>query len=148
MATPIAVLTLIQGPAGSGKSQVVSEMLEAGEIDVQADLTAIWAALRGIERGPDGRYPVRTADDPAIQSGLAMYVRAVVVRQGLRQDLRVAVTTGSADTAVQWSEVAAESGAAFSVLTVDPGEAVVRNRLTVNDVLSDECAGAIARWYG
>ena len=70
------------------------------------------------------------------------------MRQGLRQDLRVGVTTGTPHTAVRWSEVAAETGAAFSVLTVDPGLEVVRDRLTVDDVLSDECSGAIARWYG
>ena len=143
----MARLTLVEGPAGSGKSQIVAEMLAADELDVVADLTAIWAALRGIERGPDGRYPVRTDDDPAIQSGLAAYVRTVVVRQGLRDDLDVAVTTGTPDTAVRWSEIAEESGAGFAVLTVDPGEAVVRERLTVDGVLSDECAGAIGRWY-
>ena len=141
-------LTLIEGPAGSGKSQIVAAMLAAGEVDVQADLTAIWAALRGIERGPDGRYPVRTADDPAIRSGLAAYVRAVVVNQGLRQGLRVAVTTGSPDTAVRWAGVAEESSSSFAVLTVDPGEAVVRDRLTVDGVLSDECSEAVNRWYG
>ena len=141
-------LTLIEGPAGSGKSQIVAEMLAADELDIVADLTAIWAALRGIERGPDGRYPIRTDDDPAIASGLAAYVRTVVVRRGLEKDLDVAVTTGTPDTAVRWSEIAEESGAAFSVLTVDPGEAVVRDRLAVDGVLSDECAGAIGRWYG
>ena len=92
--------------------------------------------------------PVRTGDDPAIQSGLAAYIRAAVVREALRQELRVAVTTGSPDTAVRWSGVAEETGAAFTVMTVDPGESVVRDRLTVNGVLSNECAGAIGRWYG
>lgn len=141
-------LVLVEGPAGSGKSQIVNDMLAADELDVVADLTALWAALRGIERGPDGRYPVRTGDDPTIRTGLAAYIRAVVVREGLRQGLRVAVTTGSPDTAVRWAGVASESASSFAVLTVDPGEAVVRDRLTVDGVLSDECSGAINRWYG
>ena len=145
----MASLTLVEGPAGSGKSQIVNEMLASGELDVVADLTAIWAAVRGIERDDDGRYPVRTDDDPAIASGLAAYTRAVVVRRGLEQDLDVGVTTGTPETAPRWSGVAAESGAAFSVLTVDPGRAVVTARLADADgVLSDECAGAIGRWYG
>ena len=143
----MASLTLVEGPAGSGKSQILAGMLAAGELDVVADLTALWAALRGIERGPDGRYPIRTAADPAIASGLAAYVRAAVVRQGLRDDLDVGVTTGTPSTATRWSEVAEESGARFAVRTIDPGEAVVRDRLAVDGVLSDECAGAIGRWY-
>ena len=141
-------LTLVEGPAGSGKSQIVAEMLAAGELDVVADLTAIWAALRGHERNSEGRYPVRTDDDPAIRTGLAAYIRAAVVRQALREDLDVGVTTGTPEMATKWGEVAAESGAAFNVLTVDPGEGVVRDRLSVDGVLSDECAGAIGRWYG
>ena len=140
-------LTLIEGPAGSGKSQMVAAMLEAGEVDIVADLTELWAALRGVKRGPDGRYPIRMDDDPAVATGLAAYLRATAVRQGLRSDLRVAVTSGSPDTAAHWSEVAREAGAAFSVQTIDPGEAVVRERLTVDGILPDQCEGAISRWY-
>ena len=140
-------LILIEGPAGSGKSQLAAAMLAAGEIDVQADLTAIWAALRGVERGPDGHFPIRLGDDPAIRTGLASYIRAAVVRQGLRDGLNVAVTSGSPDTAVKWSVVAEETGATFQVQTIDPGEATVRERLTVDGVLPDECEAAIGRWY-
>ena len=140
-------LTLIEGPAGSGKSQVVAAMLAAGEVDVVADLTELWAALRGVRRGPDGRYPIRLDEDPAIATGLAVYQRAAAVRQGLRQGLRVAVTSGTPDTAAHWSEVAREAGAAFTVQTIDPGEAVVRDRLTVDGILPDQCEGAIRRWY-
>ena len=45
------MLTLLQGPAGSGKSGVAAEMLEAGVIDLLADLTMLWVALfRGATR--------------------------------------------------------------------------------------------------
>ena len=66
----MSLLLLVEGPAGSGKSQVVSRMLAAGELDVVADYTALWAALRGIERDNEGKYPVRTDADPAVRSGL------------------------------------------------------------------------------
>lgn len=142
------MLTLVEGPAGSGKSQHVADMLSAGEVDVLADLTGLWAATRGLERGADGRYPVREDDDPAIRSGLAAYLRAAAVRQGLRQGLRVVVTSGTPDSAPRWAEVAREHGAPFNVVTIDPGEAVVRDRLTVDGELHPQCEGAIRRWYG
>ena len=143
------MLTLVEGPAGAGKSQTVRAKLAAGEADVQADLTALWAALRGIERGPDGLYPVRLDDDPAIRSGLAAYVRAAVVRQGLRDGLNVVVTSGTPDTAAEWQAIANESGAGFRVETMDPGEETVRRRLGGRSGrLSRECSKAMRRWYG
>ena len=143
------MLLLVEGPAGSGKSQLVADMLASGEIAAQADLTAIWAALRGIERDPEtGRYPIRDDSDPIIAAGLAAYVRAVVVRQGLADGLDVAVTTGTPNMATHWQEVAAAQGATFRVQTVDPGEATVRARLATEDGLSTECVQAIRRWYG
>ena len=144
----MASLLLIEGPAGSGKSQEVARMLAAGEADVVADLTALWAALRGVERDPEtGRYPIREDDDPAVRGGLAGYVRAAVVRQALRDDLAVVVTSGSPDMATKWAAVAEESGAAFAVRTVDPGEAVVRQRLAVDGALDPQCEKAVRRWY-
>ena len=83
------MLTLIEGPAGSAKSGLVGERIAAGESDVVADLTALWAALRAVERGPDGLYRVRGDADPAIVTGLAAYMRRVAVRQGLRSGLNV-----------------------------------------------------------
>ena len=60
------MLTLIEGPAGGGKSELLREMLAAGEIDVAADVTALWAATGGAERDPvTGKYPVRLETDPA-----------------------------------------------------------------------------------
>ena len=143
------MLTLIEGPAGSAKSQHASAMLRRGEADVLADLTALWAATRGMERDPEtGRYPVRQADDPAVTSGLAAYMRAVVVRQALREGLRVVVTSGTPDTAAEWAAIASENSTPFQVLTFDPGEQVVRERLAVDGELDPECEGAIRRWYG
>ena len=143
----MAQLTLIEGPAGAGKSQVAADMIAAGEAAVLADLTELWAAVRAMRRGPDGRYPVRDDDDPAIRSGLAAYLRAAAVRQALREGLDVVVTAGTPDMAARWAAVAEEAGAGFSVQTVDPGEAVVRERLAVDGALDPQCEKAVARWY-
>lgn len=126
-------------------------MLAAGEIDVQADLTELWVALRGVKRGPDGRYPIREDDDPAVRSDLAAYLRAVAVRQALREDLAVAVTSGTPDTATKWQTVAAEAGATFAVRTIDPGREAVRAALSKDGAgvtLDLECEKAVDRWYG
>ena len=141
------MLTLVEGPAGSGKSQLVAEMLAAGEAEIQADLTSLWVATRGVRRGPDGRYPIRDADDPTIRTGLASYLRAAVVRQGLRSGLNVVVTSGTPSTATRWAQVAEELDEDFEVRTVDPGEEVVRDRLAVDGELPEECERAISRWY-
>ena len=141
-------LILFEGPAGSGKSELAREALAAGEVDVLADLTAIWAALTGARRGPDGKYPTRRDTDPIILSGMAAYIRRTVVRQALRQDLRAAVMTGTRGLAVEYGAIAHEYGAAFEVRTVDPGEFEVRKRLAApGGKLDPECEKAIARWY-
>ena len=123
-------------------------MLAASEVDVVADITPLWAAVRGIEREPDGKYPIRQDSDPAIRSGLATYLRAVVVRQSLALGLRVAITSGSPRTAVKWQQVAREGDSLFSMKTIDPGEKIVRQRLAVDGVLSPQCSEAVRRWYG
>ena len=77
------MLTLIQGPAGSGKSAVAADLLSAGELEVLFDTTAIWAALSGAVRGPDGRFPPRSDDDPSLAT--ALYLQAVGARFALEQ---------------------------------------------------------------
>ena len=140
------LLELIEGPAGSGKSSVARELLEAGAIDVLSDVTMLWVALSGVTRGPDGKYPVRSDDDVAL--GVALYTQAVAVRRALEEGARVGVTTSRAGMVEKWRAVADAAGAAFSVRTVDPGEATVRARLAGPDgTLSVECEKAIARWY-
>ena len=145
----MASLHLIQGPAGSGKSQVARDLLEAGEVQAVADTTSLWAALAQARRGPDGRYPVRADDDPAL--GLALYVQATAVRQGLRQGLDVAATTSQRDQVGRWREILEDEapGGELHVRTVDPGEDVIRARLAEQGgALSPECEAAIGRWFG
>ena len=143
------MLTLLRGPAGAGKSAVAAGMLDHGEADVWADFTRLHVALSGVERGPDGRYPVREDGDPLV--ALAAYLKVVAVRQGLARGFRVVTTTSSADEGEveRAREMATEAGAALDVRTVDPGESVVRARLSdpATGELSPQCSAALSRWY-
>ena len=140
-------LTLVEGPAGGGKSGVTALMLAAGEIDVLADVTQLWVALSGAVRGADGRYPVRLDDDTAL--ALARYLQAAAVRQGLQDGADVAVTTSRRGQQNKWSAMALDAGTDFFYRTVDPGRDVVEARLSDEDgQLSEACDQAIRRWYG
>ena len=84
-------ITPVVGPAGGGKSQWIARNRQPGDITI--DHTAIWAALTGAVRGPDGRYPAREVNDPT--TGLVQYLMAVAVRQatasglsGIRHDIQ------------------------------------------------------------
>lgn len=140
------MLVLVEGPAAGGKSQYVAEMLAAGEVDIQADVTALWVALSGAVRDATGRYPVRRDNDPALL--LARYLQSVAVRQGLQEGFDVAVTTSQPHQGERWRILAAAAGATFSVTTLDPGVQVVTARLADADGnLSAECQRALSRWY-
>ena len=129
-------LGILRGPAGGGKSQELSP----GEL--RADLTAIWVALYGYERGPDGRYPERSDDEAAVAS----YIKAAVVAFAARRGLTGWATTSSASP--EAVERLREQGATGPVRTVDPGEETVRRRLAGPDgTVSPACEQAIARWY-
>ena len=141
-------LFLLEGPAGGGKSALAASMLSAGEISVLGDITSIWAALSGAQRGPDGRYPVRLDDDPALR--VAQYVQRAAIRRALRDGIDAAATTSQAGQAEAWRELAEEVETEFILRTVDPGRRVVEARLAdaATGILSDACRAAISRWYG
>ncbi len=145
-----ASLLLIEGPAGSGKSRVVREMLDSREVDIAVDMTALWAAIRGIERNPEtGRYPIRDDEDPA--PPVVQYLMTVAVRQALTNGLRTVVTSGSPDRAAYWAGIATGHNASFHVRSEDPGESVVRERLAAfggsPETLTPQCERAVRRWY-
>ena len=85
---PIGIL---RGPAGAGKSQWFEANSEPG--DLWLDITAIWAAVRGLERGPDGRYPVRLDDDQGLR--MAAYLKATGIAFAEREGLDGWATTSS-----------------------------------------------------
>ena len=142
----MAVLHLIEGPAAGGKSQHVEELVEAGTVQVVADVTALWVALSGVKRGPDGRYPIREDEDPALHT--ARYLQAVAVRHALEQGADVAVTASRPGQAARWRKVG-PTEYTLTVTRVDPGEEVVRERLALPETgeLSPECQRAIDRWF-
>ena len=133
-------LSILRGPAGAGKSQVIA----AERPSVVVDLTGIWAALRAFDRDDDGKFPVRTDNDPALD--LAIYLKAAAVRYAAREGLSGIVTTSS--SAPEAVERLREQGATAGVQTIDPGREVATERLIGADgSLSDECQKALDRWY-
>lgn len=130
---------ILRGPAGAGKSQAIEPGI------LRADVTALWAALTGAVRGPDGRYPVREDGDPALR--LALYLKAAAVAYAAREGLNGWATTSSSSP--EAVERLREQGARGPVQTVDPGEDVVQRRLAEpNGELSPACEQAVRRWYG
>ena len=131
----------VAGPAGAGKSQHVDR--ERGPHGIVIDFTALWAALTGATRGPDGKYPERTDDDPSL--ALVSAVKAFAVSQAITRELTGFVTTSSR---TEMARLEVQTGQ--PAVVIDPGEDVVRGRLTDQrtGVMSEDCAKAMARWYG
>ena len=85
---------IIRGPAGSGKSQWYERNKSPN--DLLFDVTAIWAAVRGLERDPEsGQYPVREDDDPGLRT--ALYLRSTAVRFASENGIDAWATTSSSD---------------------------------------------------
>lgn len=136
-------LTIVRGPAGSGKSQYVHDALEDGQL--VADVTLLWAALRGLERDSNGRFPIRRSDDPALH--VARRLKALTVRIAQQETIGGFVTTSS--SSAEATQRLIEQGAASSgIVTIDPGRRVVAARLAIDGELSAPCSRALERWYG
>ncbi len=137
-------LTILRGPAGAGKSQVIAGRLRPGQVVI--DFSRLYVALSGVERGPDGRYPVRQSGDPRL--ALSEYMRLTAIREASQRELSGYVTTS--DSRPEAVERLQSAGADGPVETIDPGEATVRARLAnaATGELSAECAQAMARWFG
>ena len=130
----------VAGPAGAGKSQWIARNRRPG--DVVIDHTALWAALTGAERGPDGRYPPREDDDAT--APFVQYLMATAVRRATAAGLSGFVTTSRRGKV---AELEAETGEAAVI--VDPGRQVAEDRLRDPETgeLSAACSRALARWY-
>ena len=141
-------LTVIAGSPGSGKSQHARDLLAAGEVDLLADVTGLWAAVGGYERDPEtGRYPVRSDDDPALRT--ALYLQATAATFAAREGLNIAITTARRGQESRWRTIAEDNGASFSYSEIDPGRSVVEQRLAGPDeILSLDCRIAISKFYG
>ena len=111
-----------------------------------ADFQSIYAAILLLERQPDGRYPER---EPADAHALALseYVRRAIITGAQQQDLDVVVTNSDGDPERR-AFLLNLLGAGATERIVDPGIAVVRQRLAGPDGdLSEQCDAAIARWF-
>ena len=142
-------LYLLEGPAGADKSRLSRDMRQAGEVSIISDVTPLWAALSGIEKDPaTGKYPVRQADDPALNA--ARYLQVTAAAFALREGFNAVVTTSQRGQAAKWAEIATRHNSGFYVRTLDPGYETVRQRLSDPETgeLSPECGQAISRWYG
>ena len=136
---------LVSGPAGAGKSAVAREELAARDGPaVAADFQSIVAALLLLERGADGRYPVR----PEWVLPLAEYVRRAVVTGAVNRDIAVVATNSDGSTARR-RFLLEQLGPGAQERLIDPGRNVVAARLAhpVSGELDPECEAAINRWY-
>ena len=79
----------------------------------------------------------------------ALYLQAAGARFALENGARVGVTTSRRGTEARWAEIARAAGVEINVREVDPGQDVVRARLSDPEtgVLSGPCSQAIDRWY-
>ena len=137
---------LLSGPAGAGKSAMARRLLvEHGRLVVICDFQSLYAALTGDVRGPDGRYPLR--DDRLLP--LVEYTRRAVVTGAVNREVGV-IQTNSDGASERRKFLLEQLGAGATERIVDPGRAVVSARLADAEtgILSDECDGAINRWYG
>ena len=136
---------LLSGPAGAAKSALARRLLrESPELAAIADFQAVYAALTGDLRGPDGRYPLR--DDRLLP--LTEYVRRAIITGSLARDIRVIATNSDGDPGRR-AFLLSQLGDDAEERIVDPGRDVVSARLSDPEtgVLSTECNAAINRWY-
>lgn len=138
---------LLSGPAGAGKSQMARQMLRDNpDLRAVADFQTIFAALSLVERGSDGRYPLRHAHDDLLP--LTEYVRRAVITGAVQRGLGLIVTNSDGDLDRR-QFLLSQMGEGAAERIVDPGEAIVKARLAdpMDGALSSECEGAINRWY-
>ena len=136
---------LLSGPAGAGKSGIARELLADHDGPaIAADFQSIVVALLLLERGANGRYPIR----PEWVLPIAEYVRRAAIT-GAREREIFTVLTNSDGSEARRQFLLAELGMGATERVVDPGEEVVRARLAdpVTEVLEPECDSAIRRWY-
>ena len=141
---------LISGPAGGGKSQLARDLLrDATEPTIAADFQSVVGALLLLERGPDGKYPIR----PSWVVPIAERVRQSVITAANERGIDLIVTNSDGAPArreLLLARIRGVRGESAAERIVDPGEATVRARLAdpITGVLSDDCEKAINRWFG
>ena len=138
---------LVSGPAGAGKSQVALRLLrESTTPAVIIDFQPIYAQLLGILRNSrTGRFPERKdADSFALR--IAESARRAQISAAVRDNVRP-IVTNSDGSPTRRAQLLNLMGSEADEQIVDPGIEVVRDRLSVNGELSEQCQEAIGRWY-
>ena len=109
-----------------------------------ADFQSVVAALLLLERGPDGKFPIR----PTWVLGLAEQIRSAIIQGATQRQIAVVITNSDGDPARR-SYLLSLLGEGATERILDPGRDVVIARLadTVSGELSDDCGQAIDRWY-
>ena len=109
-----------------------------------ADFQAVYAALTGDRRGPDGRFPLR---DPRLLP-IVEYVRRSIISAAQTRDIYT-IATNSDGNPERLTLLLGLLGAGAVERIVDPGREIVTARLSDPETgdLSDECGQAIDRWY-
>ena len=137
---------LLSGPAGSAKSEEARRVLSATSGPaIASDFQAIVAALLLLDRGPDGKYPVR----PSWVLPLAEYVRRAAITGAQTRDIFTVVTNSDGDP-TRRRALLSMLGDGAQERVIDPGLDVVTARLSdaATGELEPECDQAIQRWYG
>ena len=136
---------LLSGPAGANKSAIARQLWEDYPgVAAIADFQAIYAALTGDRRGPDGRYPLR---NPRLLP-LVEYVRRAMINGAVNREINLIATNSDGDPERR-TFLLGLLGAGATERVIDPGREIVEARLSDPHTgeLSDECASAVRRWY-
>ena len=138
---------LLSGPAGAGKSAEAQRLLEVAAVPtVVVDFQEILASLLFIRRDPEtGRYPERNASQ-SYALALAESIRQRAISAAEEAEIEV-IATNSTGNPSRRAFLLERLGARASETILDPGLDVVRERLSVDGILSAQCQEAINRWY-
>ena len=137
---------LISGPAGAGKSERARRVrAETSGPVVIAEFQEIYASLLGIRRLESGRYPERL-DRDAFAIPLAETTRRHIIEEAVGRGFD-AVTTNSNSDLERRSSLLGLLGPGATEEVIDPGFDVVRDRLSIDGELSEQCEEALGRWF-
>ena len=138
---------LISGSAGSAKSAAAREELAASnEPAIIAEIQPLYAALLGIERLPNGRYPERLErDSHALR--LAEYLRRAAITASVARGIKIITTNSDSDLdRRQFLLRELGQGSVERIVNV-PFDVAISNLQGPNGITSDQCAAAVERWY-
>ena len=138
---------LISGPAGAGKSAAArAELQQRRGLAVAVDFQSLYSALLLLERLPNGRYPNREAIDGHIMP-IAEYTRRAAITAAVTNEIFVIATNSDGDP-TRRATLLGLLGQPSNEQVIDPGRAIVEDRLRIDGELTEDCTNAINRWYG